>query len=268
MCGIASFIGESKNYPLSCELFKHLFVLLEERGIDAAGFYGSKINSDIFLYHKQQGKASQLTNTTYWKEVEDNNLDLLMVHTRKSSSISASSLDNNNNHPFIGIKNKTALVHNGVIHEYQKLIKNYEVFSKCDSEILLKILDLNFDYLDYTGNRFKQIKGLLGLIKNSEFTFLLSDIFDEKKSLWAVKNEFRPLVLIDAREYLNQFIFVSTIDIWQNAVDKLKDCNLKKCKVYFLEKNFIINILYHNKKFETKFFVYNWEKYDEFNLIN
>lgn len=267
MCGLASFIGKSNNYSLSVDLFKNLFVLLEERGTDASGFYGVSPMLETY-YHKQAGKSSDLIKTDKWKQVESNELDLLMIHTRKASLNSGSSLDNENNHPFIGNNNKSALVHNGVIHEYNKLKSHYETFSKCDSEILLRILDIDFDCVDYRNKRFDQIKGLLGLIKNSEYAFLLSDVFENKKSLWAIKNEQRSLVMIDAREELNQIIFVSTIDIWQNALDNVNGKNLRNCKAYFLENNYIINIIKdENGTLDSKFFSYNWKNYQEYNLI-
>ena len=267
MCGLASFIGKSKNQSLSFDLFQNLFVLLEERGTDASGFYGSINNSNEFVTNKKNCPASSFVKDDSWKSLKNYDLDLLLIHTRKTSSNSGSSSDNENNHPFLALNTKSALVHNGIIHEYQRLKKQYHCFTNCDSEILLRILDFPFEEKNYLNHRKEQIKGLLGLIKNSEFTFLLADVLSDKKSLWAVKNEFRPLFLIDAKEYLNQYVFVSTIDIWQNAIDKTKDSNLKKCKVYFLENNFIINILYHQNDFSLKFFSYNWENYQDFNLI-
>jgi glucosamine 6-phosphate synthetase-like amidotransferase/phosphosugar isomerase protein len=269
MCGLAAFIGKSKDYFLSYKLFNTLFVCLEERGVDASGFYGTKNDSEEYFFYKQSGKASELIKANNWKEIENFELDLLMIHTRKISSNSGNASDNNNNHPFLGIKNKSALVHNGIVHEYEKLKKCYETLSKCDSEILLRVLDFQFDSNDYVKSRLNQIKGLLGLIKASEFTFLLSDLFEDKKSLWAIKNEHRPLFMIDAREELNQIIFVSTVDIWQNALDEMKNTNLKKCKVFFLENNFIINVIKNkDNSLDLKFFSYNWENYSEFNLIN
>lgn len=267
MCGLASFIGKSKNPNLSFNIFERMFVLLEERGTDASGFYGSIANTDECVTFKKDSIASNFIKNENWKTLKNYDLDLLLIHTRKTSSNSGHSSNNENNHPFIGKKTKSALVHNGVIHEYHKLKSQYEVFSKCDSEILLRILDCSYDLSNYRDSRLNQIRGLLGLIKNSEFTFLLSDILEFKKSIWAVKNELRPLFLIDAKEYLNQYIFVSTIDIWQNAVDVLKDKNLKKCKAYFLENNFIINIIYENDNFDMRFFSYNWKNYQEYNLI-
>ena len=257
MCGLAGFVGKSKNLNLSFDIFENIFVSLEERGTDASGFYGSLSNTDEFVTYKNNCVASNLIKDNIWKSLKNHDLDLLLIHTRKTSSNSGHSSNNENNHPFIGKNTKSALVHNGIIHEYHKLKSQYEVFSNCDSEILLRILDFPFDFLDYKNSRLKQIRGLLGLIKNSEFTFLLSDIIEKKKSIWAIKNELRPLFLIDATEYLNQYIFVSTIDIWQNTVDILKDKNLKKCKAYFLENNFIINIIYENNNFDIRFFSYN-----------
>jgi glucosamine--fructose-6-phosphate aminotransferase (isomerizing) len=267
MCGLASFIGKSNNQNLSFDLFQKLFVLLEERGADASGYYCCINNSNEFFTDKKSCTASNFIKNDTWKCLKNYDLDLLLIHTRKTSFNSGSPSDNENNHPFLALNTKSALVHNGIIHEYQKLKKQYHCFTECDSEILMRILDCNFEEENYLDFRKKQIKGLLGLIKNSEFTFLLADILSDKKSLWAVKNEHRPLFLIDAKEYLNQYIFVSTVDIWQNAIDKIKDINLNKCKVYFLENNFIINILYYQNDFRLKFFSYNWENYQDFNLI-
>ena len=71
MCGIAGFIGESKNPKLSSEIIKNLFIQCETRGVDAAGMYGLEKGKDgRIVYHKEPGAASRFVETDIWSQIE------------------------------------------------------------------------------------------------------------------------------------------------------------------------------------------------------
>lgn len=259
MCGLAGFIGQSKNKDLSFEIATFLFSLSQARGIDACGFYAT--NQKECFYHKQKGKSDNLIKTQIWNNLKEKELDLILLHTRKTSSNSGSSENNINNHPFV-IEN-SALIHNGIIHDYEKLNEFINTFSNCDSEILLNYLS------NYTENyfidRLEKIKELLFFIKNSEFAFCLADKINEDKSLWIIRNDKRPLFLIDCKEDLNQYFFISTIEIWQDAISKIKNINklLPNYNIIEVPDYSIINIYLKNNIIREMSFNYNIFDFEE-----
>jgi len=66
MCGLAGFIGESKDKNLSFDIATSLFSFSQTRGIDACGFYACDYD-DVF-YHKQKGKADNLIKSNTWQD--------------------------------------------------------------------------------------------------------------------------------------------------------------------------------------------------------
>ena len=62
MCGIAGFIGESKNSQASFAILSKLFSKVEIRGVDAAGYWMAETgNQGRIFYHKQPGKSSDIS---------------------------------------------------------------------------------------------------------------------------------------------------------------------------------------------------------------
>lgn len=266
MCGLAGSIGNSNNQNLSFDILTYLFLNSQVRGIDACGFHGHNKNQNFF--HKQKGKAENLINSNTWKDLKNSNLDLILLHTRRTSSNSGSSENNINNHPFV--LNNSALIHNGVIsnHDYDKLKQFTETFSCCDSEILLNYLS-DTDLDNYIFKRLEKIRELLFFIRNSEFAFCLSDKLKDISSLWLVRNDKRPLYLIDCKQDLNQYFFVSTIEIWQDSILKIKNINklLPSYSIIEIPEYSIINIYFQDNNLKEICFNYNTYDFDEKHLL-
>ena len=258
MCGLAGFIGESKDKKLSFDLISSLFFYSQIRGIDACGFYANE-KENIF-YHKQKGKSNNLIQSDIWKNLKDKDLDLMLVHTRKTSSNSGSSENNINNHPFL--LGDSALIHNGIIekNDFNKLLNYVKIDSDCDSEIIIKFMNC-FSSENYFDNRLSKLQELLFFIRNSEFAFCLTDKNKESKNLWLVKNDKRPLFLINLKESLNQYFFCSTLEIWQESISNIK--NLKGYNIYKIPDFSIININYFNNNFKEYYFNYDVFDFEE-----
>lgn len=259
MCGLAGFIGESKDKSLSFDIATSLFSFSQTRGIDACGFYACDYD-DVF-YHKQKGKADNLIKSNTWQDLRDKDLNLILMHTRKTSFNSGSSENNINNHPFV--INNSALIHNGVVHDYNEINEFINTISNCDSEILLNYVS---DFTEnYFNDRLKKIRELLFFIKNSEFAFCLADNLKPDKSLWMVRNDKRPLFLIDCKNDLNQYFFVSTIEIWQDSISKIKNINkiLPNYKIIEVPDYSIINIYLKNNIITEICFNYNIFDFEE-----
>jgi len=263
MCGLAGFIGKSNNQDLSFKIITNLFLNSQIRGIDACGFFACA-NNEIY-YHKQKGKSQNLVESKTWKDLYFLELDLMLVHTRKTSSNSGSSENNINNHPFV--LNNSALIHNGIIHDYYKLKEFVSTNSNCDSEILLNYLSEYTE--DYFLDRLEKIKELLFFIRNSEFAFCLADKINNSKSLWMVRNDKRTLYLINCKKDLNQYFFVSTIEIWQDSISHIKNINkfLPNYSIIELPDFSVVNIYFENNQFKENYFNYNTFDFEEKKLL-
>lgn len=236
MCGIAGFIGESKNTYITFDLITKLFAKCESRGIDAAGFWGTELgpNGKIF-FHKEPLRASIFVNQSdIWKQTQRSQINLMLTHARGASKGVGHPQDNVNNHPFVNSDLSLALIHNGRIedYEYNFLKQKYEVTSRCDSEILLRILEGGEDYskeeiAELSGlehmHRMAGIKDIYSLINDGHMAVAAGErLSDGSRLLWLFRNEHRPLWVSDMRDTLGQIFFVSEPSIWEDSVREMK----------------------------------------------
>ena len=261
MCGISGFIGSSNNKELSFKILTNLFNNLEIRGTDASGYYACS-NNEIY-YHKQKGKSSNIIVSENWQSLKDLNFDLFLLHTRRTSSNSGPSDNNENNHPFVSQDKSKALIHNGIINNYEfnKLKLFLEINSECDSEILLRfLLKENCGY-----KRLESLNELLFFIKNSEYAFAFSELFENKISLWLARNDKRPLYVIDLKNSLNQYFFVSTIEIWQDSINSIKNINklIGDYHIIKMPEFSIVNLNYENSSLNKAGFYFNNYEFKE-----
>jgi len=231
VCGIAGFIGNSTNWPVSFRLITALFEECQSRGVDAAGFWGVESDDSCIVYHKEPIKASDFIKKTVWTDLSEYNLNLMVVHARGASTGVGIPSDNINNHPFVSFDKTIGLVHNGRIPdtEYDVLTKRYEVVSKCDSEILLRIFEGSHVYTAEEMAEYKELdpvlaERLIGLrdiwsfIDKGHMAVAIGERpnqFDRR--LFLFRNKHRSLWLADLRKELGQVFFCSTPDIWSNA---------------------------------------------------
>lgn len=167
-----------------------------------------------------------------WRKVGKINPNLLLVHTRAASQGFPGA--NKNNHPFVNKDFSLGLIHNGRIpeYEYQALKDKYEVVTDCDSEVLLRIIessdnDFNSDYPEI-GNRLEGIKGIFSHINEGHMAVAIGEKKETNRHLWLFRNHFRPIWIVDLREYIGQIFFVSEPRIWQDAVKECSERNFKQ----------------------------------------
>ena len=129
MCGIIAAIAERNVVPILIEGLKNL----EYRGYDSAGI--AIIKNNKFLLHRSQGKVKNLQELVTSNATIGN---IGIAHTRWATHGKPCEM---NAHPHI-IQDKIAVVHNGIIENYQELktdliLKNQiEFFSETDSEVI------------------------------------------------------------------------------------------------------------------------------------
>jgi glucosamine--fructose-6-phosphate aminotransferase (isomerizing) len=134
MCGIVGYVGSQQAYPI---IVKGLH-RLEYRGYDSAGI---AITTDKQLnIYKQAGKVSDLEGFVKDKNVKGN---IGIGHTRWATHGVPNQL---NAHPHKSGDSNLALIHNGIIENYDSLkkalIKNGHVFeSETDTEVLVHLIE-------------------------------------------------------------------------------------------------------------------------------
>ena len=135
MCGIVGYIGQSDAFPILIEGLKKL----EYRGYDSAGV--ALVNDDDKLnVYKTKGKVSNLEAVAADKDCTGH---IGIAHTRWATHGEPSAA---NAHPHVSMSGDIALVHNGIIENYQVLKeqlhdKGYEFKSNTDTEVLAQLID-------------------------------------------------------------------------------------------------------------------------------
>lgn len=135
MCGIVGYLGDKQAYPILIKGLKRL----EYRGYDSAGV--AVINNGDFELYKKKGKVSDLEEVTFGKEV----LGTLGIgHTRWATHGAPNDI---NSHPHESFSGKLAMIHNGIIENYDSLKKElitrgYSFKSETDTEVLINFIEL------------------------------------------------------------------------------------------------------------------------------
>ncbi len=133
MCGIVAYIGHREAYPIILKGLKRL----EYRGYDSSGV--ALLNAGLKVY-KKKGKVAELEESLIGSDVHSNSG---IGHTRWATHGEPS---DRNAHPHISANGKLAMIHNGIIENYnllkQELInKGYKFSSDTDTEVLLKFIE-------------------------------------------------------------------------------------------------------------------------------
>ncbi len=135
MCGITAYIGFRDAYPIIINGLKRL----EYRGYDSAGimlYDGESINLS-----KTKGKVSILENKI--KDEISNSGIIGIGHTRWATHGIPNDI---NSHPHISQSGNLAIVHNGIIENYNAIKKEligrgYTFQSETDTEVLVNLIE-------------------------------------------------------------------------------------------------------------------------------
>ncbi|MBI1289024.1 MAG: glutamine--fructose-6-phosphate transaminase (isomerizing) [Flavobacteriales bacterium] len=133
MCGIVAYIGKKEAYPILIKGLKRL----EYRGYDSAGI--CLLNSELNIY-KCKGKVSDLESFAAGKDISGG---VGIGHTRWATHGEPNDV---NAHPHYSGNEKLAIIHNGIIENYDSLKKELQkrghVFkSDTDTEVLVHLIE-------------------------------------------------------------------------------------------------------------------------------
>src|SRR3989338_3562280 len=141
MCGIVAYIGSKDAYPIIVKGLKRL----EYRGYDSAGV--ALLNKSGLHVYKKQGKVANLEAFT---ENEDCSGFAGIGHTRWATHGEPNDI---NAHPHFSADGSIAIIHNGIIENYDSLKKEliyhgYEFRSETDTEVLTYLIDDIYKHAD------------------------------------------------------------------------------------------------------------------------
>jgi glutamine---fructose-6-phosphate transaminase (isomerizing) len=135
MCGIVGYIGFREAYPIIIKGLKRL----EYRGYDSAGimlYDGANLNVS-----KTKGKVSDLEEKSLQEKTTHGNIG--MGHTRWATHGVPNDV---NSHPHLSNSGNLAIIHNGIIENYEPLKKElikrgYTFKSDTDTEVLVNLIE-------------------------------------------------------------------------------------------------------------------------------
>ncbi len=166
MCGIIAYIGDKDIVPVLINGLKKL----EYRGYDSAGL--CVVSGNELKLIKKKGKISKLEKEPELKDVKGH---IGIAHTRWATHGKPNKI---NAHPHLDCKNEIAIVHNGIIENYQNLKRmleeeGHKIVSETDSEIIAHLIEkfYNGDIKAATLKALELIEGAFGLAiihKNEE----------------------------------------------------------------------------------------------------
>lgn len=154
MCGIFGYCGNKKASEILIEGLKRL----EYRGYDSSGICVG--NGSKFSVYKRVGKIKVLADSLPEESFGHNGI----AHTRWATH---GGVTEANAHPHTDCNEKIAIVHNGIIENYQQLkdklsAKGHKFKSETDSEVIAHLIEEVFD-----GDLTKAVKQVLPMLKGT-----------------------------------------------------------------------------------------------------
>jgi glucosamine--fructose-6-phosphate aminotransferase (isomerizing) len=181
MCGIIGYVGKRQAAAILLDGLKRL----EYRGYDSAGI---ATISDRLHVKKDKGKIEEIDRKLNFADMPGT---LGIGHTRWATHGEPSQ---RNAHPHVDNVGKIAVVHNGIIENYEDLrhflrSHGYDFYSDTDTEVIPNLID----YFMRQGQDFGEaVRSAVGRLKGSYALGIVS--VDEPDKLIAVRKE-SPLIL-------------------------------------------------------------------------
>ncbi|WP_247005005.1 glutamine--fructose-6-phosphate transaminase (isomerizing) [Halosolutus gelatinilyticus] len=181
MCGIIGYVGSSGE---TLGTLLQGLSNLEYRGYDSAGV---ALAASPLTVYKKQGEVDALEDAIPNPAPEGH---AGIGHTRWSTHGPPSDA---NAHPHTDCHDRVAVVHNGIIDNYQELrdeltASGHEFRSETDTEVVPHLIE---SFLDNGANPEEAFRSAIDRISGS---YAIAAVFDETETVYAVRNQ-SPLVL-------------------------------------------------------------------------
>lgn len=181
MCGIFGYVGAQNAIQIVLKGLKKL----EYRGYDSAGVAGIDKNGNI-LHCKEVGKVAVLEEKVLKEGIE---CDIAIAHSRWATHGKPTIV---NAHPHFDTAHSLAIVHNGIIENYEELRrllqeKGVKFISETDTEVVAQLIASL-----YTGDILKAVEQAIPLLEGSYAIALIHR--DHPHQIIATANQ-SPLVI-------------------------------------------------------------------------
>ena len=163
MCGIVGYLGPQEAYPILIDGLKRL----EYRGYDSAGI-ATLEGEDMLRIEKKQGKVSNL-EAHLGENIPRGTVGI--GHTRWATHGPPSDV---NAHPHAGGQGRIAVIHNGIIENYEALRellthRGHNLVSETDTEVLAHFIEevqlsTGLDLPDAVRTALKEVVGAYALV--------------------------------------------------------------------------------------------------------
>jgi len=190
MCGIVAYVGSKNAVPFLIGGLKRL----EYRGYDSAGI--AIINDDKLLVYKTKGKVVDLENHIKDKKTESS---IGMAHTRWATHGEPNQI---NAHPHYSSSKNLALIHNGIIENYDVIrtkleSEGVEFTSDTDTEVLIQLIE--YIYENQEKNLYAAVKMALSQVDGAYAIVVMEQ--NNPNSLIAARNGSPLVVGIGEKEH-------------------------------------------------------------------
>ncbi|UDQ97488.1 glutamine--fructose-6-phosphate transaminase (isomerizing) [Lentisphaerota bacterium WC36G] len=177
MCGIVGYVGDNYDISVVVEGLKRL----EYRGYDSAGLACVNIDNSInskneIKYCKSVGKVGNLQQKIFQEypnliaadsNFKSNQQLNVIAHTRWATHGEPSTI---NAHPHLDTSEKFAIVHNGIIENYENLrehliAQDFTFKSETDSEVIANLISYCYegDFFAAVASAVKKLQGTYGI---------------------------------------------------------------------------------------------------------
>jgi len=187
MCGIVGYIGTKKASPILIEgLLK-----LEYRGYDSAGI--ATVEETGITVMKDKGRVNNL----YSLEGIDNLVGKVgIAHTRWATHGKPSKI---NSHPHMDKDELFAVVHNGIIENYNELKlklkeKGYNFLSQTDTEVIPNLINYYYKKDENNDNK-KLLRAIRNACMDFKGSFAIEVIAKDSPNKMIVVRKDSPLVI-------------------------------------------------------------------------
>jgi glucosamine--fructose-6-phosphate aminotransferase (isomerizing) len=195
MCGISAIISRESSYvyPFLVNSLKNL----QNRGYDSAGICAVNNKNEFELFKK--ASTNEKTAIELIEEVGDtlfNKCSIGIAHTRWATHGSKTDI---NSHPHVCYQNKIAIVHNGIVENYDIIkaflvSKGVEFKSDCDSEAIANLISFYHNDNSIIESMNKACKDLQG-------TWAIALISKEDNALYFTRHG-SPLLLCKTKDHV------------------------------------------------------------------
>ena len=187
MCGIVGYIGDKK----ACPILVNGLLKLEYRGYDSAGI--STIEKHGLTCMKNKGRVKNLEKIEGINDLEGT---IGIAHTRWATHGKPSK---ENSHPHMDNSNTFAVVHNGIIENYNELRKflsdnGYIFLSQTDTEVIPNLIHYYFSK-DENDDEKKFLRAVNNACKDLKGSYAIEVISHLYKDKMIVARKDSPLVI-------------------------------------------------------------------------